>query len=263
MLELPEDDDSGDFFDTLSLPTSPPVVGTRKSKKEKKTKSTSVTKTAAKRPAAHASSSKPLVLPDDDDDGFEVHSLATTKSSPPLSTTCPKEPPNENLLDCDDSTLKLAAANIDSEVNHPFQDLNSLMAGPDPEPMTRCHAWELFSKPRCTPKIRSLNGRARRSYDLAHWWDLGEWGFLRLVIQDLLLLRPLFIIVSPPCTMLCQLQRSNWNRMNRQRRWLRLEEGLRLIDCAMWMAMVQISLGLFFVFEHPAGSLAWDRPSVA
>ena len=51
--------------------------------------------------------------------------------------------------------------------------------------------------------------------------------------------------------------------MNRQRRWLRLEEGLRLIDCAMWMAMVQISLGLFFVFEHPAGSLAWDRPSVA
>ena len=126
----------------------------------------------------------------------------------------------------------------------------------------RCHLWELFSAPRVTPAVRALNGRARRSFDLKHFWDLGETAFQRTVLQDILLLRPLCVMLSPPCTMVCQLQHSNWRRMKYKDRFVCLREALGLIDFSAWVAMVLLCLGLFFAMEHPEGSLAWTRDSV-
>ena len=271
MVELPEDDDGYGLFRTVTphTPTAPAASTARKAtpgptKGKPKKRAASSTGSAAHK-QAHGSSMA-LDLPDDDDAGFQISQPCSVSKPSTSSARVPRVPGGQSddlVLDCEDATLKIAASNIDSVIHHPHQDLMKLMESPDPEPSARCHAWEFFSIPRITPKIRELGGRARRSYDLRHFWDLGEAEFIRVAIQDLLLLRPLFIILSPPCTLLSQLQHSNWKRMKVVQRWVRLLEGLLLIDSGMWMAAIQILLGHFFIFEHPAYSLAWERESVA
>ena len=239
MVELPEDDDGDGIGDTLIPQTpAPPATAARKPRK-KRTTSSKGAEAAACTEATGPSNS--FTLP------YEIPQLCHPSKKTRTSTkaTCAETEPKELPLDCWDSTLKVAASNIPSVIDHPCQDLLTLKDLPAPEQTVRCHAWEFFSVPRITPRIWMLGGRARRSYDLQHFWNLGEIAFIRLVIQDILLLRPLFIILSPPCTMLSQLQHSNWKRMSATSRWARLDEGLLLIDCSMWIAVIQMLLGHF------------------
>lgn len=169
---------------------------------------------------------------------------------------------DEETALCDDSTLKSAAAAIGSIVQNPFQDLES-MAGQacTCDDKMRCHLWEIFSVPRCSTWIRDLGGRAKRSYDIKHFWDLGQESFQRTTMLDMLLLQPLFVVLSPPCTYVCQLQHSNWKRIKKGNKYLNLAQALGFIDFCMWLARLQLVLKNFFIFEHPHGSLAWDRDS--
>lgn len=126
----------------------------------------------------------------------------------------------------------------------------------------RCDLWEIYSMPRLGPCIRSLGGQSRRSYDIQHFWDLASGDYKRLVIQDLSLLRPKFIMLSPPCRFVSLLMASNWSRMARiSEKMLCLEEALGHLDMSMWMAGFQLIHKALFAFEHPIGSLAWTRDS--
>ena len=127
----------------------------------------------------------------------------------------------------------------------------------------RCDLWEVFSIPRLGPVIRKMGGQSLRSYDLAHYWDLSEDRYMRLMIQDIGLLKPKFIFLSPPCRYLSPLMHSNWPRMrNYQKKIMSLTEGLHHLDLSMWGAGFQISQGALFALEHPDASLAWSRKSV-
>ena len=163
----------------------------------------------------------------------------------------------------DDDTLKSAAASIPSTVHMPFQDLVDLCMGA-PESKLKCTLWEIFSVPRLGPYIRQLGGTSRRSYDIRNFWDLGEESYQRVLLQDVASLQPLFLIMSPPCTWVCQLMRTNWKRLKKNRcmKMLSLEQACRHIDLCMWLAAFQMLRGNFFAMEHPAGSLAWERDSV-
>eukprot|EP00435_Cladocopium_sp_Y103_P059149 s248_g21.t1 len=252
MVDLP-DDDSGDWVAQIS-PMPTPKPRNPKSAKRRKTSC----KTSAASPSQKALSNADLP---DDDDGLDLPAACDVV-----------EPPQDNQVlrtvdskvqFCDDSSLLAATASIPSTVQCPHQDLMDLVNLPTASctPEMRCHFWEIFSAPRIGPAVRAFNGRARRSYDLKHYWDLGETSFQRAVLQDVLLLRPLFVMLSPPCTWVCQLQHSNWKRIKKQDPVLSLIEALDLLDFSTWLAYAQSLLGCFFALEHPDGSLAWGRES--
>ena len=165
-----------------------------------------------------------------------------------------------------DSRLKDAAARIPSITTMPYPDLMEMFHGRGPGPVTamkdRCDLWEIYSLPRLGPVLREMGGTCRRSYDLQHFWDLSCSDAQRLLLQDVCILRPKFLMLSPPCRFLCLLMASNWSRMKRhEEKILGLQEALNHIDLAMFLAEHQLLSGAFFAFEHPHGSLAWGRDS--
>ena len=247
MLELP-DDDEGDWTCEPSPVSKPPC------KRPKLPEMCAAPRPVGQKPASQ------VALPDDDDVGFDLSMGGVSDGSGGSGGSGD----NSGLKTWDDSTLITATNSIPSVVHCPYHDLLDYLKHPAPscDAELRCHLWELFSAPRVTPAVRALNGRARRSFDLKHFWDLGETAFQRTVLQDILLLRPLCVMLSPPCTMVCQLQHSNWRRMKYKDRFVCLREALGLIDFSAWVAMVLLCLGLFFAMEHPEGSLAWTRDSV-
>ena len=42
-----------------------------------------------------------------------------------------------------------------------------------------------------------------------------------------------------------------------------LEDGIRLLDVAIWVAQKQVSEDLYYCIEHPAGASTWHRPNAA
>lgn len=245
----------------------------------------SVTKSQMKRPAASArtkrsarpssagTSSGGLQLPPDDfgvGDSLFFDTVDDGTGFDELLGIGPKQSPNsvlvaspeEDLRTFDDPTLKAAASRIPSVVFHPFRDLDSTLASPPPcDPDLVDTLWEIYSVPRLGPIMNQLGGKSRRSYDLKHFWDLRDAAFQRCLLTDISILRPLGVMLSPPCTCVCQLMHSNWSRMDAKQRVLNLEDACLHIDLSMWIATFQLDHSRYFAFEHPGGSLAWDRES--
>lgn len=254
MWELPPDD-AGDW--SCEPPSLPPTCQTSSKPQRKKAAPKPKTKPIVSKRRKHRG---PALLPVDDAGPDLLQGVVDP--TPCMASSSVDDGVRETQ--CDDPTLVSAAAGIPSVVACPYHDLMDMVkiAEPSCSPEMRCHLWELFSPPRIGPVVRSLNGRARRSFDLKHYWDLGDTSFQRTVIQDILTMRPLCVTMSPPCTMVCSLQHSNWKRIKRYDKYLSLEEALNFIDFSMWAAYIQILLGLIFVLEHPEGSLAFGRESV-
>ena len=215
-----------------------------------------------------------LLLPSDDEGTIDLE-IPSASVDPPARR--PKAAPcravrssgataEPEFLDWESNRLKDAAAMIQSKVTIPYHDLVGMIQRANYGTMgndVRDDLWEVYSCPRMTPKMRSMGGKASRSSDLAHYFDLSEENYQRLLIQDVCLCRPRFLMLSPPCRYVCQLMHSNWARMDPQKRMLNLVQACNHIDMAMWLADIQISLGNEFGFEHPGLSLAWGRESVA
>ena len=182
----------------------------------------------------------------------------------------PKAEPNPKsqdeqaqVLPWNDDRLKDAAQRYPSTVCMPFQDLRQLFDNPPPFRANQCTLWEIYSLPRLSPVMRSLGGQSLRSYDIKHFMDLSQADYVRLLLQDVAVFRPHYLSLSPPCTMVCQLQASNWKRIkNAKQKYLDLEEALGHIDLTMWLAEFQDDHQAYYGFEHPHLSLAWGRESV-
>ena len=189
--------------------------------------------------------------------------IKNVKGSNPKSLGQSEGTDSESGLLWSDQRLKDAAKQFKSIVEMPYTDLASLYFG-EPPMMNhdRCDLWEIYSVPRLGPCIRELGGQCRRSYDILHFWNLANSDYKRLLIQDICLLRPKALMLSPPCRFLCLLMASNWSRMKHvSEKMMNLEEALGHIDLTMWLAQFQILHDAIFAFEHPQGSLAWDRDS--
>ena len=213
---------------------------------------------STKRPA---SSVQNLVeLPPDDEPGSDLLLLGI---APSRKRGLLVDTPEDNELKMyDDTSLKLAAQKIPSVDTMPYDDLWPVLRGYRAvEEDLQCNLWEVYSIPRMQSTLIAMGGKCRRSFDIRHFWDLGECSFQRTLMVDLATFQPLYVMLSPPCTWLCALMHSNWPRVDRFKRVMNLVQACSFIDHAMWIAMYQHECGRCFAFEHPAASLAWDRAS--
>ena len=263
-LALP-DDDSGPGVDIWEQFLHKAARGSKVPRPPKKQRCPPRKSARVQKSDASAAAQGGSELPSDDDgplfsDSAMSNALEATTSMTPESTSTP----GAAILKYDDVSLKKAASKIPSQCEHPFHDLKGILENLKPlndkaKPDT---LWELFSLPRLQPKMIQLGGRSTRSYDIRHFWDLGNHTLARTVFQDLAILQPLVLFLSPPCTWVSQLQHSNWARVASTKRVLNLKEACDLIDTSMWFADHQVLSGNIFGFEHPHGSLAWNRDSV-
>lgn len=282
-LDLPLGDDGVDDGPDLFCLQQQPAASTKKpgkkpSSKAKALRQKSEPKVAAavkkpatrksKLPSSSSTAAGPgvglgagLSLPDDDNG--DVFDLDASVPSAPRSILVPHE--DGNMLAFDDITLKGAASKIPSVVQHPFRDLDPILLGPPRYCMEELKdtLWEVYSVPRLQPIMNSLpGGKCRRSFDLKTFWDFREPDYQRALLQDIVSLQPLCIMLCPPCTYVCQLMHSNWSRMKSKKRTINLVDACGHIDFSMWIASLQHQHQRYFAFEHPSGSLAWDRDSV-
>ncbi|CAE7272121.1 unnamed protein product [Symbiodinium microadriaticum] len=129
-------------------------------------------------------------------------------------------------------------------------------------PPGRCHLWEIFSPPRVGPMIRQLGGRCTRSIDLKTYWNLSDTDIQRQLLQDVISLRPYCLMLSPPCTYLCKMMYSNWGKMQETPREESLRQAILYMDIAVWLCELQVQLKAYYVLEHPAHALSWQRSNV-
>ena len=277
-LELPSDDDGTGMLPIKHEHHDEPVLKTTR-KRAPQIRAQQKSKPKAKAKASSHSAVLPVAegldsgfaLPSDDEGGLDLDDPpARPKVSPgPSRGTCTIRSsglasPEVQALGWESDTFKKAAATIESHVSMPFLDLQQMIQQARHAtlpPHERDDLWEVYSCPRMTPKMRELGGKASRSYDLAHYFNFTEEKYQRLLIQDISLCRPKFVMFSPPCRYVCQLMHSNWGRMQPQKRFLNLVEACHHIDMTMWAAGMLNDYDDEFGFEHPHLSLAWERDS--
>ena len=268
-LALPDDDDGPDTF------KQPPVREPRKrrprqqpdaSKKTKAAKAKASSQRSKSTRSTSAPSQLPAVeLPPDDtgnvDDLFSGIDIGFDFGG----ATVEQPPAEHDLLTFDHPKLKESAQSIPSQVNHPYRELDPILRQPRPPCDAECidTVWEIYSIPRLQPIMNQIGGKCRRSFDLKTLWNLQDPMYQKALLQDLATLQPCGVMLSPPCTYVCRLMASNWSRMETKKKILNLLEAVGHVDFSMWVAQLQDDLGRYFAFEHPDGSLAWERDSVA
>ena len=148
----------------------------------------------------------------------------------------------------------------------PWDDVRAKMMSAErlQNPLLQCqdHFWEVFCPPRIAPLIRSKGLSSQRSVDKLTGWDMSNDQVLRQLCIDWLSLRPLFVLVCPPCTFFSQLMYSNWPRMNEEKKNADFAEALKFLDFAMHLCRHQVRVGGYYIFEHPQGASSWKRASV-
>lgn len=276
-MELPDDDDGPGIADMpvasrskpskVKLPRQPRAQRPAKNKVTKKPALKKSSRCPQDQSASSTSAAvaRPIVLPACDSDSDELFRPPCGEPAASVSPSLPKasDDVEQSLVTYDSDKLKDAAMKIKSQVRMPYSDLAGyLTKSPPAKSDLRCTCWELYSVPRIGPHIREFGGTCRRSYDIKTFWDLGEEGLQRTVLMDISVLQPYSVILSPPCTWVSMLMHSNWKRISKFKRILNLLEALNHIDFSMWIAALQHECGRYFVFEHPHGSLAWQRDSV-
>ena len=90
---------------------------------------------------------------------------------------------------------------------------------------------EVFSNPRIAPHCNELGLLTGPSVDLGTGWDLLLESAQHRLLHMITLLRPLVIMLSPPCTVFSQVQASMENRRKDLAKLARrYEEGKKLWD---------------------------------
>ena len=126
----------------------------------------------------------------------------------------------------------------------------------------RHHFWEIFSVPRVAPCVTALGKLAPRSLDIKTGWDFTNKQHVANLVNDLNAYRPLCVLTCPPCTTMSQLMACNWWRMNREKREAQAKQGMSFVDLSVEIWNFQLKCNHFYIFEHPKGSLVWQRDNV-
>lgn len=92
-----------------------------------------------------------------------------------------------------------------------------------------------------------------------NFWDLQSPAIQHCLLSDILACKPFFIMLSPPCTHLCQYMFSNWGRMDGLKKYDLLHEAIGHIDVSCWVARIQNKMSAYYCIENPEGSQAWNR----
>lgn len=124
------------------------------------------------------------------------------------------------------------------------------------------HFWEVFSPPRVSPVVSALGKLAPRSLDIKTGWDFTNKQHVASMITDLDANRPLCVLTCPPCTTMSRLMATNWWRMRREKREDQATVGMSFVDLSVHIWNFQLECAHFYIFEHPEGSLVWQRDNV-
>ena len=120
---------------------------------------------------------------------------------------------------------------------------------------------EVFSPPRIWPHAERLGLRCGPSVDIETGFDLltdlGREACMKLIYN----LQPAVIMLSPPCTVFSQLQKTNEYRRRDYEAWNRqYQDGLKLWQFALFVFRCQLAAGRRAVLEHPWLATSWTLP---
>ena len=222
--ELPPDVMDGDVFGAGPMPSS-----------SSRPKPAAMKRPVMKRPSA-------------------IKSIAGTIKKKPAA----KSPPER---DCH-SSLNYLAVNLKGAPSMPthMKEMIDSLDKPIQPPLDVLA--EIFSPPRVMKSIHALGYPATRAMDLKTGWDLTKPDIQEAAMKDLALKSPKVLGLSPPCTYMSQLMHSNWWRMDKSEREKGLNESIKMLDFAVWLATWQHQQSKGFYLEHPQGAKSWSRPNV-
>ena len=124
---------------------------------------------------------------------------------------------------------------------------------------------EVFSPSRLTSQAGLLGLRGGWALDVAHACSVTgrKWDCLkeedrawcrRMVYRD----RPQLLVLSPPCTLFCQLQHLSPNGLPEVRCPEEWKRARAMVEFAVELCHIQKRAGRAFVFEHPRTSSSWE-----
>ena len=123
---------------------------------------------------------------------------------------------------------------------------------------------EYFSPPRILPHVQHLGMRGKWALDLQAGHDLTYGTVRALAWHTVREHRPLFIMLSPPCTMFSALQTcfKNFERMDPQVVHERMVEAEGFMSLTAALAQTQLQSNRFFCIQHPHKASSWSLPYI-
>ena len=112
---------------------------------------------------------------------------------------------------------------------------------------------EVFSVPRVVTCAKKKGMFPGSSYDLLLGDDMLQAKHRKRILDELKRDRPLCVVVSPPCTMFSRRRRPGDPEVDKQE----MIKALVLLNFGIQVCKLQMSLGRYFVFEHPLGADSW------
>ena len=121
---------------------------------------------------------------------------------------------------------------------------------------------EVYSPPRLAKRASRVGLRPGASLDLVTGWDFNRAAHRQASLDLIRRLTPALVVLSPPCTVFSQL-RALTNYKRNQKDVRREEaEGRAHVEHAVRIALIQLSGGRGFVFEHPLLAKSWTTTSL-
>ncbi len=175
------------------------------------------------------------------------------------------------MLDCisisSDDGAPVADSSSDIEMIDSSDDDGNLLPSDGAEEVVRlpCDVSELFSRPRLVPRCPGFGLRGGESFDLKDDGDLdlGTVDGRAMAWQHHHTCKPRVWMLSPPCTLFCAFMWL-WNRKNmgEAKYQARRQEAELLLNYAIEIALAQLRLGLWFIFEHPDTADSWETAAL-
>ena len=121
---------------------------------------------------------------------------------------------------------------------------------------------EVFSPPRIAPHVERRGGSTGPSIDILTGYDLLTASGQRSCLELIHALMPAVLMLSPPCTVLSQLQWTNEGRRKDRAAWqVAYDNGLKLWMFALYLFEIQVRAGRRAVLEHPSQATSWSLPA--
>ena len=119
---------------------------------------------------------------------------------------------------------------------------------------------ELFSPARVTAKAGEFGIKITTpaSFDISEGWNFFDVDDRVKFWQVLKEQQPDVVIMSPVCKAFSALMNLNWDNMTPEEAEKTQSEGLQMFQFCMSVAEYQISVGKFFLLEHPATASSWN-----
>ena len=128
---------------------------------------------------------------------------------------------------------------------------------------------EVYGPPRVTEMARKLGMRAGWALDVTttdddgRAWDFNQLEMRNRAIRRLLQDEPLFLIGSPMCTAVCELNHINYAKMDPMEVERRMQYGRKHLEFVVKLYNIQWKAGRYFLHEHPAGASSWEERCIS